>query len=213
MQYIVACGSTRVGIGAGSDWLGDGDGLDEPDGAGSDCEAPPLSWRPEPEDPSLGDGDADSLGVEDPLGDDGASPSPEPLAAAGAGAMRTPLTAKSSTRTTNAERTTRNREAMSEFRWEPAENMEWVDAILFLNRDGARGAGGSLRAGYGGCRGCRVHRAGNTAGSRCKFNDQSTMGTHDFGHEFITFTRFPVIRLADCPPCTVQLPCGNAEIS
>lgn len=74
-------------------------------------------------------------------------------------------------------------------------------------------AGGSLRAGYGGCRGCRVHRAGDTAGSRCKFNDQSTMGTHDFGHEFITFTRFPVIRLADCPPLTVRLPCANAEIS
>ena len=126
--------------------------------------------------------------------------------------MRTPLTAKSSTRTTNAERTTRAREAMSEFRWEPAENMEWVDAILFLNRDGARGAGGSLRAGYGGCRGCRVHRAGDTVGSRCKFNDQSTMGTHDFGHEFITFTRFPVIRLADSPPPTVRLPCANAEI-
>jgi len=124
-------------MGAGSDWLGDGDGLDEPDGAGSDCAAPPLSWRPEPEDPSLVD--ADSLGVEDPLVDDGASPSPEPLAAAGEGAMRTPLTAKSSTRTRNAERTTRAREAMSEFRWEPAENMEWVDAILFLNRDGARG--------------------------------------------------------------------------
>lgn len=49
----------------------------------------------------------------------------------------------------------------------------------------------------------------------CTFNEQSTTREHGFGHKFITFTRFPVIRLIAClvnRACHRRpLPCSGAN--
>ncbi|GAA3850132.1 hypothetical protein KACC15558_31220 [Brevibacterium ammoniilyticum] len=133
VQYMVACGSTRVGTGADSDFVGAGD----VDGTGAGCEASPLSWRPESEDSSLGcddslgEGDSVCSVVDDP-DEDGPEPRLDPAACAAEAGERTPVIDSSKASTIVAHTSARIRDATPVFCRGFAENMDLENAILIL---------------------------------------------------------------------------------